>query len=192
MARPERMRNRSDVGFMSVIVLKEPATKTMIHEKTRTTMVRKAVARSESVFLMPHLARIDVSPAKTAERTAVMIQNINVFTLRLIANNCAFIIMQNLPFFNRKSNEKPMRNHKILHRLSINTQSILVLFICQTSPPTIVFPLRRRRFSIPQHRLFFHIYKRLLCTVPDFYHNARCQNGTHIYPNGGSCEHRKY
>ncbi len=130
MARPERMRNRSDVGFISVIVPKEPATNTMIHEKTRTTMVRKAVARWESVFLMAHLPRIDVSPAKTAERTAVMIQNINVFTLRLIANNCTFIILQNLPFFNRETNEKPMRNHKILHRLFSLSTALQYLIKC--------------------------------------------------------------
>jgi hypothetical protein len=48
--------------------------KTMIQENARTTMVRIAVARSESVFLIPHFARIDVSPAKTAERIAKVSQ----------------------------------------------------------------------------------------------------------------------
>ncbi|MFR2031060.1 MAG: hypothetical protein ACLS3M_06460 [Collinsella sp.] len=38
--------------------------------KTSTTQVRMAVATSESVCLMPHLARTDVTPAKKADRNA--------------------------------------------------------------------------------------------------------------------------
>ena len=45
--------------------------KTMTHENSNTTIVRSAVATSESVFLMPHLARMAVSPANTAESTAI-------------------------------------------------------------------------------------------------------------------------
>ena len=41
-----------------------------IHAKTRTTAVRTAVATVESVFLIPHFARIDVTPAKKAEPAA--------------------------------------------------------------------------------------------------------------------------
>ena len=41
-----------------------------IHAKTRTTTVRTAVATVESVFLIPHFARIDVTPAKKAEPAA--------------------------------------------------------------------------------------------------------------------------
>jgi hypothetical protein len=42
-------------------------------------MVRKAVAKSESVFLIPHFARMDVSPAKAAESMAAKIQSILEF-----------------------------------------------------------------------------------------------------------------
>jgi hypothetical protein len=38
--------------------------------------VRSAVAKSESVFLIPHLASIEVSPAKNADDIAAIIQNI--------------------------------------------------------------------------------------------------------------------
>ena len=47
-----------------------PTTNTIIHEKTRTTIVRIAVATSESVWRIPHFARIDVSPANSAEPNA--------------------------------------------------------------------------------------------------------------------------
>lgn len=50
----------------------EPDTKTMSQENKSTTMVRNAVATSESVFLMPHFARMDVKPAKTEEKTAAV------------------------------------------------------------------------------------------------------------------------
>ena len=43
---------------------------TISHENSRTTIVRMAVAVSESVFRMPHFARMDVSPAKSAEPNA--------------------------------------------------------------------------------------------------------------------------
>ena len=42
----------------------------MIHEKIRTTTVRTAIATVESVFLIPHFARIEVTPAKNAEPIA--------------------------------------------------------------------------------------------------------------------------
>jgi hypothetical protein len=48
----------------------EPTINTIIHENARTTIVLSAVAKSESVFLIPHFARIDVSPAKNAENIA--------------------------------------------------------------------------------------------------------------------------
>lgn len=38
--------------------------------KTSTTQVRMAVATSESVCLMPHLAKMDVMPAKNADANA--------------------------------------------------------------------------------------------------------------------------
>ena len=51
----------------------EPTSAAMSQANARTTMVRTAVATSESVCLMPHLARIDVMPAKSAEPTAASI-----------------------------------------------------------------------------------------------------------------------
>lgn len=50
----------------------------MSQAKTSTTVVRSAVARSESTVRMPHLERIDVRPAKSAEPAAAMIQISNV------------------------------------------------------------------------------------------------------------------
>ena len=38
-----------------------------------------------------------------------------------------------------------MRNRMVPHRLLINTYIILILFICQAYPPTIVFPLSNAR-----------------------------------------------
>lgn len=49
-----------------------PVTRAMSHENASTTMVLMAVATSESVFLMPSLASMDVTPAKSAEPTAAM------------------------------------------------------------------------------------------------------------------------
>ena len=63
-----------------VIVFADPTMNTMIHEKIKTTMVRSAVATSESVFLMPHLANTEVRPAKTADNTAMTSQNISILT----------------------------------------------------------------------------------------------------------------
>ena len=48
----------------------EPTMATISHENSRTTIVRMAVAVSESVFRMPHFARMDVSPANSAEPNA--------------------------------------------------------------------------------------------------------------------------
>ena len=48
----------------------EPTTNTMVHAKASTTRVRMAVATVESVFRMPHLARMAVTPAKSADPAA--------------------------------------------------------------------------------------------------------------------------
>ena len=48
----------------------EPTINTIIHEKKSTTIVLIAVATVESVFLIPHFARIEVTPAKIADKTA--------------------------------------------------------------------------------------------------------------------------
>ena len=47
-----------------------PVSNTINQEKTSTTPVRSAVARSESVSWMPILARMAVIPAKKADRNA--------------------------------------------------------------------------------------------------------------------------
>jgi hypothetical protein len=44
--------------------------KTIIIEKIKTTIVRSAVARSELVLRIPHLASIAVKPANTADKMA--------------------------------------------------------------------------------------------------------------------------
>lgn len=49
----------------------KPTIHTISHEKSSTTMVRMAVAASESVFRMPHLTRIAVSPANSAEAASI-------------------------------------------------------------------------------------------------------------------------
>lgn len=57
---------------MSIFILKliDPVINTISHEKARTTMVLIAVATLESMFLIPHFAKIAVKPAKTAEPNA--------------------------------------------------------------------------------------------------------------------------
>lgn len=69
---PERVRNISDFALICDIEPAEPEMNTIIHENTSTTAVRMAVATSESVLRMPHLARIAVRAAKTAENTAAV------------------------------------------------------------------------------------------------------------------------
>lgn len=71
MARPERIRKIHVLALRDVMVGPEPTIHTISHEKSSTTMVRMAVAASESVFRMPHLARIAVSPANSAEATSI-------------------------------------------------------------------------------------------------------------------------
>lgn len=48
----------------------EPAAATIIHALTNTTIVRIAVATVLSVFLIPHLDKIAVIPANTADNPA--------------------------------------------------------------------------------------------------------------------------
>lgn len=51
----------------------EPVIKVISTENKRTTIVRIAVATSESVFFIPHFARTAVAPAKKADIIADMI-----------------------------------------------------------------------------------------------------------------------
>jgi hypothetical protein len=51
----------------------EPVARTIAHMKINTTMVRRAVATVESMSLRPHLASMEVNPAKNAEPTAYRI-----------------------------------------------------------------------------------------------------------------------
>ena len=70
MAIPESTKNIHVFAEISPIVCAEPTISTISHEKASTMIVRTAVAASESVFLIPHFARIAVIPAKNAEPNA--------------------------------------------------------------------------------------------------------------------------
>ena len=78
VASPDRIKKIKDFGVIAVIVFAESTMNTMTHEKSKTTMVRSAVAISESVFLMPHLANTEVSPEKKADNTAMESQSISI------------------------------------------------------------------------------------------------------------------
>ena len=84
MARPDKARNKSIVRPMLWIWSWDPTTNTIIHAKIRTTMVRIAVATVESVFRMPHLARMAVTPAKNAEPIA----NRSHISVSLLSDHC--------------------------------------------------------------------------------------------------------
>lgn len=70
---PDKTRNNSVFSLISVIPDSVPVIKVITHEKTKTTMVRMAVATSESVFEIPHFASMEVIPAKKAEPVAYKI-----------------------------------------------------------------------------------------------------------------------
>ena len=70
VANPERTRKHHVPTEMLPISEKEPTISTMRQDITRTTPVRMAVATVESVLLMPHFARMEVSPANSAEPNA--------------------------------------------------------------------------------------------------------------------------
>jgi len=78
VASPERIKNISALGEIAERVGALPTINTITQAKISTTTVRSAVATSESVFRIPHLARIEVSPAKNAEAIAAGIQNITI------------------------------------------------------------------------------------------------------------------
>lgn len=70
MASPERIRKTTVLVSIAVMVACEPVMNTISHEKASTTTVRIAVAIFESVFFIPHLARIEVTPANRADKKA--------------------------------------------------------------------------------------------------------------------------
>ena len=70
MASPDRTRNNNVFPSTFLIPDQVPVTRTISQENRSTTTVRIAVATSESVFLIPHFARIAVIPAKNEEPTA--------------------------------------------------------------------------------------------------------------------------
>ena len=70
----------------------------MIQAKARTTIVRRAVARSESVFFIPHFARIDVNPANTAESIAAMIQNILTPLRSFRKKDLTYVVSDNIVY----------------------------------------------------------------------------------------------
>ena len=70
MESPERMRNNRVLEEMEEKSFTDPTIITMTKEKNSTTMVLRAVATVESVFFIPHLANMEVRPAKKAERKA--------------------------------------------------------------------------------------------------------------------------
>ena len=70
MAKPDRTKKSQVLGAMVESWDCAPATHTMSQANASTTMVRTAVATVESVCRMPHLARMEVTPAKSAEPKA--------------------------------------------------------------------------------------------------------------------------
>lgn len=78
MERPESTRNTKETTVSEEIVPAEPAASTISQEKTSTTPVRMAVATSESVERMPHLARMAVIPANRADKNAMGSQSIPI------------------------------------------------------------------------------------------------------------------
>lgn len=70
MARLDRIKNAMLRAAISPMAVWEPITNTMSQAKTATTTVRSAVARLESTFSMPIFARMEVTPAKRADKNA--------------------------------------------------------------------------------------------------------------------------
>lgn len=70
MARPDRMRNRSDRPSMVPRDDADPTMAAMPHAPAATTTVRRAVATVELVVATPAFARTDVSPANRADKQA--------------------------------------------------------------------------------------------------------------------------
>ena len=86
----------------------------MIQEKISTIMVRIAVATVESVFRIPHFARIDVTPAKNAEPN-IILRIFQKLKLKKLVN-LRFTSSVNSPCWTR-TNDTAV-NSRMLYRLS--------------------------------------------------------------------------
>ena len=92
---PDKIKNIHVLLLNELIVPMDPVISIMIQEKTNTTIVRMAVAASESIFRIPHFARIDVNPAKTAEPNANKIHITSSPLSAAVVYSCLFIIHLN-------------------------------------------------------------------------------------------------
>lgn len=79
MARPDKIRNKKVLPLIDLIPAPAPVIPTISQENASTTTVRIAVATSESVFRIPHFARIAVIPAKKEDPTAYNIHILSIF-----------------------------------------------------------------------------------------------------------------
>lgn len=70
MAKPDRIRNKRVGPEICPMPRYAPVRAVKSQENKKTTQVRIAVAMSESVLRMPHLASMEVMPAKKEEPTA--------------------------------------------------------------------------------------------------------------------------
>ena len=75
---PDSARNSHDLGVIAEMELAEPTIATMSQVKAATTQVRSAVATSESMVLIPHLARMDTMPANNADANAATSQSCTI------------------------------------------------------------------------------------------------------------------
>ena len=73
MARPDRIRNGSERPLIALSDDADPTRAAMPQAPAATTSVRSAVATVEFVVATPAFARIEVSPAKRADRQAARI-----------------------------------------------------------------------------------------------------------------------
>lgn len=91
----------------------EPTINTIIHEKISTTIVLIAVATVESVFFIPHFARIAVSPAKIAEPNANTTHIFVTFSISFIRKNHAYL--RTLVFLAFKPNLRVMTSSAVFY-----------------------------------------------------------------------------
>lgn len=68
---PDKIRNINVLVLIWNIKLWDFDINTIIHEKISITIVLMAVAKFESIFLISHLAKIDVNPANKADKNII-------------------------------------------------------------------------------------------------------------------------